>query len=140
MKTFTDGITNKLIGCFYSDDKNSYSDVILVRVYGNKTDLLIDRNNEKINIAFLHKHKLAPKLYATFNNGLCYEYIPGKTLNTASVYEPKIWRLVAAHMAKMHRLPLTSNQLAKEPMLKTKTLQFLKLIPDKFSDQAKHER
>lgn len=137
---FTDGITNKLVGCFYNDPESDLSDVILVRIYGNKTDLLIDRNAEKENIQLLHKSGLAPKLYAKFINGLCYEYVPGVTLNTKSIYEPKIWRLVATHMASMHKLPLTAEQAAKEPMLKTKTLKFLDLIPEKFTDAAKEER
>lgn len=139
-KTFTDGITNKLIGCFYSDSKSNFNDVILVRIYGNKTDLLIDRNAEKFNIHLLHKHGLAPQLYATFLNGLCYEYVPGATLTPNSIYEPKIWKLVATHMALMHKLPLTAEQANKEAMLKTKTLQFLNLIPEQFSDSVKHER
>lgn len=44
---FTDGITNKLIGCF---NANFPEDVILVRVYGQNTDLLIDRKAETENI------------------------------------------------------------------------------------------
>jgi len=138
-KLFTDGITNKLVGCFYSDPESDFNDVILVRIYGNKTDLLIDRNAEKRNIKLLHGHKLAPQLYATFKNGLCYEYVPGVTPNSQSIYEPKIWKLVATHMANMHKLPLSSSQ-SMEPMLKTKTLKFLDLIPDKFTDQTKDER
>jgi ethanolamine kinase len=47
---FTDGITNKLIGCFHEE---SPQDVVLVRVYGHKTDLLIDRNAETRNIQVL---------------------------------------------------------------------------------------
>lgn len=139
-KMFTDGITNKLIGCFYSESDNNPNDVILVRIYGNKTDLLIDRSVEKYNINLLHKHGLAPELYATFTNGLCYEYVPGCTLTPKSIYEPKIWRLVASQMANMHKLPLAPEQASKEPMLKTKTLRFLNLIPEKFSDHAKQER
>ncbi|KAG5680417.1 hypothetical protein PVAND_009925 [Polypedilum vanderplanki] len=140
LKTFTDGITNKLIGCFYSDIQSNFNDTVLIRIYGNKTDLLIDRNAEKFNIKLLHKNGLAPELYATFLNGICYEYVPGITLNSKSVYEPKIWRLVATHMAHMHKLPLNSEQAKKEPMLKTKTLQFLNLIPKKFSDAKMNER
>jgi ethanolamine kinase len=113
---------------------------VLVRIYGNKTDLLIDRNVEKVNIVFLHQHQLAPELYATFKNGLCYQYVPGHTLNINNIYEPNIWRLVATHMARMHKLPLTNEQLQKEPMLKTKTIQFLNLIPERFTDPIKHER
>lgn len=40
---FTDGTTNKLVGC-YTDE--SPDDVVLVRVYGNKTELIVDRDNE----------------------------------------------------------------------------------------------
>lgn len=134
---FTDGITNKLIGCFHA---GSQTEVLLVRVYGNKTDLLIDRNAEKLNIVFLHQHGLAPQLYATFKNGLVYEFVPGVTLNTNSVFEPKIWPLVAKNMARMHKVPLNAKESIKEPMLKTKTLQFLNLVPETFTDPAKHER
>lgn len=47
---FTDGITNKLIGCFNSANGSSDVDVILVRVYGPNTDLLINRKTELENI------------------------------------------------------------------------------------------
>lgn len=40
---FTDGTTNKLVGCYMED---SPEDVVLVRVYGNKTELIVDRDNE----------------------------------------------------------------------------------------------
>lgn len=135
LQLFTDGITNKLIGCFSGADE-----VLLVRIYGNNTDLLIDRNAEKVNIAFLHKHGLAPELYATFRNGLVYEFVPGCTLNINSVNERKIWNLVAINMARMHKLPLSAEESTKEPMLKTKTIKFLNLVPEKFSDPAKHAR
>ncbi|KAF4114654.1 hypothetical protein G5714_004877 [Onychostoma macrolepis] len=41
MKSFTDGITNKLIGCYAG---GSMQDVVLVRVYGYKTELFVDRS------------------------------------------------------------------------------------------------
>lgn len=74
---FTDGITNKLVGCFHEE---SGTDVVLIRIYGNKTDLLIDRKAETKNICMLHRYSFAPQLYATFENGLAYEYVPGVTL------------------------------------------------------------
>lgn len=40
---FTDGTTNKLVGCYLD---NSPEDVVLVRVYGNKTELIVDRDSE----------------------------------------------------------------------------------------------
>lgn len=71
---------------------------------------------------------------------MCYEFVPGNTLNPKSVYEPKIWRLVATNMAIMHKLPLTTEQLNGDAMLKSKSLKFLDLIPERFTDVTKHER
>lgn len=172
---FTDGITNKLVGCFYTPTLNNNnsssppvpddvsqtcshqqqhqesvetqqsSEVILVRVYGNKTDLLIDRKVELANIQLLQQHGFAPRLYGIFLNGLAYEFIPGVTLSPTSVIDDKIWPLIARHMAKMHRLNIAkpSQDITEskfEPMIYRKTIQFLKLIPEQFSDIVKHRR
>lgn len=40
---FTDGTTNKLVGCYTEDDPE---DMVLVRVYGHKTELIVDRDQE----------------------------------------------------------------------------------------------
>lgn len=44
---FTDGKTNKLVGVWYL---GHYTDMVLIRIYGNNSDLLIDRKNELNNI------------------------------------------------------------------------------------------
>ncbi|XP_017063789.1 ethanolamine kinase [Drosophila eugracilis] len=191
-KSFTDGITNKLVGCFHKEitklrDENGgsylpiktqglspvqsedpviiekddeyttddlaavvggapvqYSDnVVLVRIYGNKTDLLIDRKAETQNFLLLHTYGLAPSLYATFKNGLVYEYVPGTTLNTDSVLCPEIWPLVARRMAEMHRKVRKhgeSSAAKPMPMIWKKTQSFLDLVPERFSDAEKHKR
>jgi len=43
LQLFTDGTTNKLVGCYVEDTPE---DVVLVRVYGHKTELIVDRDNE----------------------------------------------------------------------------------------------
>ncbi|XP_034472910.1 ethanolamine kinase [Drosophila innubila] len=187
-KKFTDGITNKLVGCFHNssklgndndesylsinnaqkrilpvqsedpvilqdeftttNDRNEtdhlpvqYSDnVVLVRVYGNKTDLLIDRKAETQNFQLLHTYGLAPSLYATFKNGLVYEYVPGSTLNIESVLSPDIWPLVARRMAEMHRVVRKNNDDEPLPMIWKKTQSFFDLVPERFSDADKHKR
>ncbi|KAH8341771.1 hypothetical protein KR067_001827 [Drosophila pandora] len=185
-KSFTDGITNKLVGCFHKENNKlkhgdsgsylpiktlglspvqgenpviiekeefsnckpsgdapvQYSDnVVLVRIYGNKTDLLIDRKAETQNFLLLHTYGLAPSLYATFKNGLVYEYVPGTTLNTESVLGPEIWPLVARRMAEMHRKVKKTGDTSKPlPMIWKKTQSFLDLVPERFSDAEKHKR
>lgn len=125
--------------CDNGELDNYDDDVVLIRVYGNKTDLLIDRNAEKRNIRLLHTYGFAPSLYATFQNGLAYEYVAGVTLNPKSVIDPRVWKLVARRMAEMHRVECDFN-VPKEPCLWTKVQQFLDLIPEQFSNSIVHSR
>lgn len=117
------------------------NDVVLVRVYGNKTDLLIDRKAETRNIKLLHRYGFAPRLYACFDNGLAYEYVPGVTLTPDTVRNPKVWQLVARQMARMHKIRLEELQVkSTEPILWPKMQQFLALVPARFSDPKKQTR
>lgn len=43
-------------------------------------------------------------------------------------------------MALMHKLPLPTGTATIDAMLKTKTLRFLDLIPEQFTDRQLHER
>ena len=42
LQVFTAGITNKLVGCRQQDDLQ-WSDMVLIRIYGAGSELLIDR-------------------------------------------------------------------------------------------------
>lgn len=135
------------MGCFNNESNLAESDVpnnvVLVRIYGNKTDLLIDRKAETRNIKLLHTYGFAPSLFATFKNGLAYEYVPGVTLTPQSVIQPDIWKMIARRMAEMHKVSTcnnNNNNLKKTPMLWEKTQQMLNLVPDEFSDPDKHAR
>lgn len=67
-------------------------DCVLVRVYGERTELLVDRENEVRNFQLLRAHGCAPKLYCTFQNGLCYEYMRGMALGPEHIREPRLFR------------------------------------------------
>ncbi|GAA6070243.1 ethanolamine kinase 1, partial [Tachysurus ichikawai] len=86
--TFTDGITNKLIGCY---EGGALEDVVLVRIYGHKTELFVDRDNEVKSFRVLQAHRCAPRLYCTFNNGLCYEFLEGVALEPEHIRNPAIF-------------------------------------------------
>lgn len=113
--------------------------MILIRVYGNKTDLLIDRNAEKQNIVLLHAYGYAPQLYATFKNGLVYEYVPGVTLTYETIMKPEVWTLIAKRMAQIHKNVVVEGS-AREPMLRKTVNKFLNLIPEQFTDPVKNAR
>uniref|UniRef100_A0A452H0M4 ethanolamine kinase n=1 Tax=Gopherus agassizii TaxID=38772 RepID=A0A452H0M4_9SAUR len=86
---FTDGITNKLMACYMDE---GMADAVLVRVYGRKTELFVDRENELKNFQVLRAHGCAPNLYCTFQNGLCYEFMQGTALGPEHVQQPQIFR------------------------------------------------
>ncbi|XP_061437200.1 ethanolamine kinase 1-like, partial [Lethenteron reissneri] len=88
MKLFTDGMTNKLVGCSRGDGSE---DVVLVRVYGNKSELFVDRDSELESFQVLQAYGCAPRLYCTFLNGFCYEFVHGHVLDTALVRQPDIF-------------------------------------------------
>lgn len=88
---FTDGITNKLVAC-YTDE--GMADAVLVRVYGRRTELLVDRETELRNFQVLRAHGCAPDLYCAFQNGLCYQFLPGIALGPDHVRDPHIFRCV----------------------------------------------
>jgi len=139
---FKDGITNKLVGVYlYNDILN----MILVRIYGENTEWIIDRETEKKNIQMLHSQGFAPRLYASFSNGMAYQYLPGNILTVTSCKEDKISCLVAQHLARFHRelecFDSSSNQTnSKKAFLWDKIECFLSLAPTKFDDDAKQEK
>ena len=68
-KTFNDGITNKLMGVYERANKE---DMIVIRVYGQGSDLFIDRQAEVDNMKLLNKHNLGSKVWL-FLIKICYE-------------------------------------------------------------------
>lgn len=129
------------------DDEDSLCkyEVILIRIYGENTEVLIDRHKEIENFKLLHKYGFAPVLLATFNNGLSYEYTNGKPLNKPDLFDKQIWRRIAQRMAEMHRtIPakciVDGTCTPPKSTLWTKIRSFFDLIPAKFSDPIKQNR
>lgn len=122
-KLFTDGITNKLVACYTDEDM---ADAVLVRVYGRKTELFVDRETELRNFQVLRAHGCAPDLYCAFQNGLCYEFLPGIALGPDHVRDPRIFRLVAQEMARVHAIH--ANGSLPKPILWQKLHKYLALV------------
>lgn len=107
-----------------------------MRVYGNNTEVLIDRNEEIKNIILLHSFGFAPELFATFNNGIAYEYSLGEQVTKSKIYEDKVWQQVAKRMAELHRDVKKDDQLNVEPFCWIKIRQFLSLIPTIYNNAS----
>lgn len=81
----------------------------------------------------------APKLFATFDNGMVYDYIPGEVLNVNSCRDEAIYPLVAAMLAKMHKLSYEGN-VPKIPCVWDKCECFIDLIPERYANPDKQSR
>lgn len=80
-----------------------------MRAYGNNTDLIIDRDREAQSHALLAERGMAPPLLARFNNGLLYEFVPGKACSPDDLTKAPVWRGVARKLAEWHaRVPIST--------------------------------
>lgn len=83
-------------------------DSVLMRAYGNNTDILIDRDREATSHLTCAEHDLAPPLLARFKNGLLYRYIPGDVCTPQDLIDENVWRPVARRLGKWHAtLPIS---------------------------------
>uniref|UniRef100_A0A914WUG4 ethanolamine kinase n=1 Tax=Plectus sambesii TaxID=2011161 RepID=A0A914WUG4_9BILA len=133
---FTNGITNKVFCC---TEKN-LNEKIVCRVYGKKTELLIDREKELKNWQRLSDCDCASPLYATFDNGILCGYQPGETLTTDSIREPKIAKEIARAVAEMHRTATKKNGKQAESCYFHKLQGYLDNMPKKFDDAEKQKK
>ena len=103
---FTDGITNTLLKAVNKREGLSKEEVdkeaILLRAYGNGTDVIIDRHRETQNHELLMKNGLAPELLARFENGMMYRFIRGSVSQPEDLRKPTIYRAVARRLAEWH--------------------------------------
>ena len=103
-----DGITNTLIKAIkkrsgFSEEQID-REAVLIRVYGDETELLINREREITSHTILAQRRLAPPLLARFENGLIYEFIRGHVCSAADLTQESIWRAVACRLAQWHAL------------------------------------
>lgn len=103
---FTDGITNTLLKVVNKKDGLSEEEIdaeaVLLRAYGQGTDVIIDRERETQNHELLMQYNLAPELLARFNNGMLYRFIRGSVTSPADLRKQEIWRAVAIRLAEWH--------------------------------------
>lgn len=136
-KVFTGGISNVLYG-YYEDGRFS-EDVVLFRIEGEGTELMIDRKQERENIQVLHAAGCCPPLYAVYNNGIAYGFVNGETLDENTVRDPTIRKLIAKEMVRMHSIH-PDSQVPVAGLWK-KLSQFLELSPSGFPDNPdKHKQ
>lgn len=103
LKTFTDGYTNKLIRCSVNPD-----DVVLVRIYGKKSELTINREREIKAVVVLHSNDCAAPIFCRFENGLVYGFVAGTMVNLDLAQKPTVQRLIAQHLARLQSIDVAA--------------------------------
>lgn len=92
----TGGITNMLLACTHAGE------TLLMRVYGQGTNLIIDRNREFVSHLVLNSLRLAPPIHARFSNGLIYGFLPGRSLEPRELSNAAVYPLIAQQLGKWH--------------------------------------
>lgn len=122
----TDGITNTIIKATPKKSGQSKKDAdreaALIRVYGNGTDYMIDREVELLAHDMLAKKGIAAPLLARFENGFMCNFIPGDPTNPEDFHNPDTYRQIAKTLGQWHAtLPISvliknsSPDSAREP-------------------------
>ena len=99
LDTLEGGTTNTIIKCSTTGGL-----VLLVRIYGSGSEMLIDRAAEVANMVALSQAGLSGQPLATFTNGLVCSWVAGCPLTQQLVASRAVARLVAQAMARMHSL------------------------------------
>ncbi|KAL4942351.1 hypothetical protein BDV06DRAFT_192430 [Aspergillus oleicola] len=110
---FTDGITNTLFKAINRkaglSEEEIDKEAVLMRAYGNHTEILIDRERETNSHALLASYGLAPSLLARFKNGLLYRFIRGRPASHEDLVTESVWRGVARRLGQWHSvLPISA--------------------------------
>ncbi|CAL1541322.1 unnamed protein product [Lymnaea stagnalis] len=133
-EVFTDGITNKLMGCHAGNDRN---DVVLVRINGIGSDIIINRDEEQLTFQCLSEANCAPPIYCVFDNGMAYGYFPGKTLDKQTVREPNIQKLIAEELVRLHSVRGPGGPVPSQ--FNHRVLTWLDAVPTHFKDPSIQE-
>ncbi|KAJ2662548.1 hypothetical protein IWW48_001790 [Coemansia sp. RSA 1200] len=122
-----EGITNKLVMCV----NKTKGLTVLIRAYGKNTDFIIDRNAELLNMIGLARIGMCPPVYARFNNGLVYGFIPG-TVAKPHEMSNDLWApLIARSLAKWSQISLPGSHA---PQLFPTLRRWLRDIPKSYKD------
>jgi len=92
------GITNVLLRLTHALSGSR----LVVRVFGDNTELLIDRERELRMLTQLNACGFGARVLLTFANGRVEEYLACRTLTTAELSRPNLVPLIAAKLARFH--------------------------------------
>uniref|UniRef100_A0A7S2R9Y5 Choline kinase n=1 Tax=Mucochytrium quahogii TaxID=96639 RepID=A0A7S2R9Y5_9STRA len=110
-RTVTGGLTNKLSLVGVHDEQNeAVNKHVLVRIFGEGTEVFIQRDVEAAVCSEMAKTNVAPKVLGPFEGGRVEEYVDNAaSLMNKDMHRPEILSNIAKLMARMHSIPLSSD-------------------------------
>ncbi|KAL6361126.1 hypothetical protein LRP88_04588 [Fusarium phalaenopsidis] len=136
VKPLTQGTTNGVTYRPVDAGDASAHDAVLVKVYGDGTDITIDRNKEELKVhQLLAENNLSSSPLVRFANGHAYQFINGRTCSVSDMANPVIYRGVAKELARWHAtLPIVEpkdpqSSLEHEPSVWATAKKWLDAIP-----------
>eukprot|EP00045_Choanoeca_perplexa_P003791 m.33420 g.33420 ORF g.33420 m.33420 type:complete len:363 (+) comp12234_c0_seq3:138-1226(+) len=138
MTRMNDGITNVVLHCHRVDTTtpSPHPNDVLIRIYGPKTEMLIDRERELTHHNLLHEQGLAMPLYGSFSNGYAYGYATGTPCTPTTMAEPTRARQIAEHLGTMHAaVAPTSKKVTCFDLISN----WIEMLPTSMPDEARQQ-
>ena len=133
-RAFEGGQTNSIIAV------SCHEETIVIRIYGDNTEKIINRELERKSLIKLNKYIGAPPVYAYFTNGLCCGYAEGRQVELHELHDPKMGYRIAKELARVHTIPV-SDEDSKQPLLYSVFLSsWLDQLPEKMNSEAETYR
>ncbi|CAF1188913.1 unnamed protein product [Rotaria sp. Silwood1] len=124
--TFTEGLTNIILGLFDIRTPDDESKTLIIKIYGAQTELFIDRQAEINAMRVTSEYSVfSQRVLIQFNNGIIYEYASGKACSREDVRKENISRLIATKLAQFHNIP---NQKLEKPYIIIVLRRFIQLL------------
>uniref|UniRef100_A0A8C9GBP5 ethanolamine kinase n=1 Tax=Piliocolobus tephrosceles TaxID=591936 RepID=A0A8C9GBP5_9PRIM len=96
------GITNILVKVECKEEKKKY----LIRLYGPKTNEIINREREQIISSILYDKNISKQIYVFFVNGRIEEYVEGYALSKEEIKSSFFQKEIAINLKKLHDIDL----------------------------------
>ena len=131
------GTINELIG-FYQEgsDNTEGSNVVLLRVNGEMTHYMSDRQKEIATMLVLQQLGGNPPLYCEFTNGICYGFAAGNPLSSQDFDNADVIRSVMKSVARLHTIKLPAEYRETSSVIFKYYDKWSELIPLEFKDKV----
>ncbi|KAJ4246520.1 hypothetical protein NW762_013460 [Fusarium torreyae] len=102
IQALAQGTTNGLFKVTSGPNDAATQDAVLIKVYGDGTDITIDRDKELRVHKLLADHKLSSFPLVRFANGHAYQFISGDVCTEDDMSQTEVFRGVARELARWH--------------------------------------